>query len=798
MTSGRSGLIALVVWWTSSAALGQDLIIRGDVQVIGGRRIAVINDLTPTRSQSGDTSGEATLKVDPELESILQKAERYQADGNYTVACQLWQIVLERSGDTLYTNDGQSYFSMVEQVERILASLPEEGLRAYRITADAQARQWLAQAESPDDRRVLGEVVRKYFISSVGDDAAFRLACLDLDQMDFVGALRLLTKILHLHPDPTPSAEELLPRIALCQVMVGNLREARATIEQLPARARTARQAGGLADQMVTAAEAGRDTGFGRMQTHSFVEFRLSPDIPAHLRTGHLYAQWQSYMEPTKDGSTTYQPADAVGRVLEVQPDSLSAVANSVTSGERNLIDAWNANGWRPAGIALIDNGLVFHRAPANVTVWSANGGTAPVWRSVWISQFELDDATRHLQNLQRAYGGRVGPTIGRAGREGMESDASMQLFGDVIQQAMTIAHGRLYVLEGKRVTGKSSEKRGAQNQVGFNFNAAPRRGRKNFLTAYELTTGRVLWTLPSDTTPVVTDGGPEAQRESPFLSGGGFMGPPVAFGTWLLVPVTHSGAIHVYAIDPNQEGRTIWQTFLCDEPETGADVWSPIQLTLSGSDLFVATGLGVVFILDPTTGMVRFAQRYARQGTANTALRNINYNAPARLDFDGWSEDIVIPYGREMICFVSDSNRIFSLDRTTGRIIWETDIKPLGHKIDYILGIHNHVLYAAGRKTMIAIDLLGEGRMLWGGEECFGGGRSLGRGLLTRSGLYIPVQDSIWHFSLEGKNSRAHVLGTTTVDMGTGAPVGNLSTDGRHLWATGGYRLYRLEQMTP
>ncbi|HMP80641.1 MAG TPA: tetratricopeptide repeat protein, partial [Pirellulaceae bacterium] len=426
--------IALLVsaWGLNGGPIAccQDLIIRGDVQIIQGRRIAVINDLAQDRRQAEASSSDTLLKVDPELESILQKAERYQEDGNYTVACQLWQIVLERSGDTLFTTDGQTYFSMVEQVERILAALPEEGLRTYRITADAQARQVMAQASSADDRQALSEVVRKYFVSSIGDEAAFRLACLDLDQHDFVGALRLLTKIRDLHPDPTLSDEELLPRIALCQAMIGNLDDARQTIEQLPARARGARVAGGMAEQLVAAMEQGRETGFGRMQSDAFLAFRRAPDVPAAMRQGRLYSAWQFFLEPPKDGSTVFQSADAVGRILELTPDTMATAANTVASSERNLIDAWINKGWRPAGELQLREGLVVYRTPANVTAWPAEGGQRATWRSVWLNQFELDDATRQLQNLQRAYGGRTGLS-GRAAREGMDSEASVQLYGD-------------------------------------------------------------------------------------------------------------------------------------------------------------------------------------------------------------------------------------------------------------------------------------------------------------------------------------------------------------------------------
>jgi hypothetical protein len=189
---------------------------------------------------------------------------------------------------------------------------------------------------------------------------------------------------------------------------------------------------------------------------------------------------------------------------------------------------------------------------------------------------------------------------------------------------------------------------------------------------------------------------------------------------------------------------------------------------------------------------MVRFAQRYDRVGKKNRKMQQF-YGQAERMDYEGWSEDIVIPYGRQMICFVSDSNRIFSLDRNTGQLVWETDMNPLGYKVDYLLGIVGDTLYAAGTETIIAFDLRGEGRMLWGGDRAFGAGRSLGRGIVTPDAIYMPVDDKIWKLSLTGENGQPQRLAVVHVDLGIETSVGNLASDGNSLWAHQGTRLIRM-----
>ena len=155
------------------------------------------------QTRSVDPESGAVLKTDPDLEASLETAERFKNDGNYRVATQLWQAVLQRSGDALYSSDGIVYFSLVRQVEQILSELPPEGLAAYRVIADAEAKEIMAQARGPNDVTALNQVVRQYFISSLGDEAAFQLGSIYLDRFDFIGARRMFEKIVKQYPDPS-------------------------------------------------------------------------------------------------------------------------------------------------------------------------------------------------------------------------------------------------------------------------------------------------------------------------------------------------------------------------------------------------------------------------------------------------------------------------------------------------------------------------------------------------------------------------------------------------------------------
>lgn len=754
-------------------------------QVIRGIRPAIpagdlIDDVEDKTAEEQNSSGGATLKTDPDLESILKKAERYQQDGNYSVACQLWQAVLERSGDTLYSLDNRTYYSMIEQVEKTLAGLPPEGLQVYRITADAAARQILAQAPRPDDPQALNEVVRKYFVSSVGDDAAFALACQALDRFDFVGALRLLKKIQKQHPDSSIPGLEVASRLGLCQILMGDLAGAKDTLTGTNYDEANTDQRIQAVRELLAKAKSGGSAGFEGVQAANFRNYRLGLSLPAGYLAADLMAIWQSYLEP----NDLYNAGDRTDRVL--RQVSSATMEDTVNSQERSQVEKWQELGWRPTGELLLAGNKVIFRSPIDVSAWNTELTEQSAWRSLWMSSYEADDATRMSQMIRMNYGGRAG---GKSRKP--ETVGQTLSFGDRIHSQMSVNGELLCTIEGQHPDTVSH--RLGKNQ-GIPWNSTFRRTRNNFLCAYEVSTGRLLWTLPQANSPGTPQPAPVEQggKEAEFLQSGGFMGPPVQFGNALLVPVNQGGAINIYALDLKRQGRTLWKTFLCDEPDTGAEPWAPIQLSLDGSDLFAPTGMGVVFVLDPATGAIRFAQRYERAGAKNDTFRNIGYQIN-RMDFDGWSEDLIIPYGRQMICFASDANRIFAIDRNSGQLIWETDMNPLGQKLDYVLGIANDKLYAAGRQTIIAFDLRGEGRMLWGGDDLFGGAISGGKGVLTPDGLYVPVNDTVWKFGLDGKGGRADKQAAVHVTLPVGAPVGNLLSDGQRLWAHQGTRIVAL-----
>jgi outer membrane protein assembly factor BamB len=348
---------------------------------------------------------------------------------------------------------------------------------------------------------------------------------------------------------------------------------------------------------------------------------------------------------------------------------------------------------------------------------------------------------------------------------------AEVLLFGDRIHQSMSISNGVVYSLEGKSISETSATR--PTSAKPFQWGVSPRRTRNNWLTAYSAAGGKVKWTRTASDED--KEGGSDV----------GFLAAPVPCGNLLLAPVTDGGTMWLFALSAD-DGKTVWKSYLCDEPQGGASAWSPVALAVEGREAYLTVGCGVIFAVDAVGGTVRWAIRYQRDGKPNNMMRQMygqQYNA--MLDFSGWDDDVVIPYGRALIVMSSDCDKLLSIDRRTGDLLWESPrTSPFGPAASYCLGVNGRGLFVAGKNVVRRYDIP-SGRLIWEREI----GDSLGRGCVTDDAVYVPVKDSIVKFDAEKGRELIQVGVALTNDD----PVGNLFSDGEKLWVAGAGRVYAM-----
>lgn len=782
----------------------------GQAQVVFGNQ-----PFGPVESTDESAINLATLQTDPELESILEKAKRFQADGNFRVATKLMQAVLERSGDALYSDDEWVYFSLVRQVEQQLAALPEEGLAAYRIEADAEARAMIAAGERGDLANALSQVVSRYFVSSVGDEAAVRLGRLYLDRYDFVSARRVFEKALQ-HPNLSIERNQILSCVALCDLFLNDVESAKQGTQQLLENQPNLRLAQLVADEIedvesgeVELVSVRRSQGDNwDMPLGSSDRYGVGLAVNDRMLNDNLVATFQYYYEP----SVRFLPSTKLlGQFLAGSRSHGVEVVKTQGTIEKKMIAARRKHNWRPTGMLLFGPDQVYLKNATNllalkkselpidskVRLGGALGESKISWRSLWNNVFAIDAGTTARSQLVT----RLRHRMRRSTKNDNPTPSKLyeiRSYGDTIAAQFSIHNDVLYSIEGQPDRGTANSRKTSGVKQDFLYGQTFARVRNNFLVAYDLAQdGKVLWTIPRESSSEEkTIDDPEANAAAEkFLTQGGLMGAPVGYQNIIIAPVNINGAIWIYGFDPSAEGATLWKSHLCDEPATGANAWSAINVSIDGSDVLVASGLGVVFVLDAATGQIRIARRYERDGQPDNVLGSVSWPGTKKTIFNqGWSSDTIIPYGRQMICFRSDASEIESIDRETGKTLWKNDLNFVSRKLDYLLGVFDGVLYAAGPETIVAYDL-DKRQHVWGGDDMFEGDVSMGKGMITPQGIFVPAGKQILHFDLmpQEMTTQPKPARKISVDLG-GANVGNLFSDGDRFWVHGGNRIYALE----
>ncbi|MCI0359731.1 MAG: PQQ-like beta-propeller repeat protein [Planctomycetaceae bacterium] len=735
-----------------------------------------------------DFPGGAALKTDAEQARLLKRAEQCVEDGRLDLAAVLWQKVLDEAGDTLMVSRVQPkqdfpsstkllmYSSLSEEVERTLGKLPKEALDTYRIAADGEAKAVMAAAGPDKEEEALATIVRRFFLSSHGDDAAYKLACIALDRHDFVGASRLLSRILERHPDPSIPRGDLLLRLAVASAHM----EDKATAEASLTRASSApgiRPPSELVD-LVRQDVAQRAAVANAAISSASKDWHM--DLGNPLRNGHMPALPEGATSRTLSELWVQDfPLAMSGQNMMNQYGMPGMGGIVVFSGRmggqpnqpqplsrEDMVNRWRENAWRPTPQLLFDGGKVYIKSPDRLTCYSTAAlDDRPVWRSLWRNQYQLDGMSQMLAMMAMNYG-----NMQMMSNSKPRTTAEIMLFGDRVHQSMSIAGGVIYSLEGKAI----SESAAAQPNAGMRqpqWGVTPRRSRGNWLTAYSAGGGKVKWTRTASDED--KEGGMDV----------GFLAAPVACGNLLLAPVTDGGTIWLFAMGAD-DGKTVWKSYLCDEPQGGASPYAPVAMAVEGREAYLTVGCGVIFAVDAVGGTVRWAIRYSRDGKPNNLMRNYGY-AMMTLDLSGWDDDVVIPYGRALVVMSSDCDKLLAIDRRTGELLWESPrTSPFGPAASYCLGVNGRGLFVAGKNIVRRYDIP-SGRLVWEQET----GDSLGRGCVTDDAVYIPVKDSIVKFDAEKGRELAQVGVALTSDD----PVGNLFSDGEKLWVVGAGRVYAM-----
>jgi len=722
------------------------------------------------------------LNINSEHERLLKRADELVRDGRFDLASTIWQRLLDEGGSALLTREQweietadkakyRRYRPVAEELQQTIARLPKQGLVIYRAQADPEARAILTAADGKGREAALREVVRRYFLSSWGDDAALELASRLLDRHDFVGATRYLNQIDVLYPDPSVGQGEVLLRLAVASAHVGDAAGAESALVRLEALrsgkppARLVEAVRANVSRPVLALAAAKCDGWPMRLGTPAGDGHMAP-LPASYTATGLADGWYDELIDLSTLGDALLPSGARRNSPSLSPES----------NREAMIDRWIKSDRMPVGQVLVKDGHVFYKANNRVVCRDlATGklkwlGWENAYQPVVPSAYQMSGWV-NMHRLHRTPAGAAGALL---------SAAEIQLLGDRVHGGLSLAGNVLLAIESApaETTAEMLQRRRFPQQ-GMPVLV---RQRENRLTAYEASTGKLKWVRPA--------GEKEAAGEPAAKAG--FLAAPVPFAKQLLVPIVENGTVWLASLEL-ETGRTTWRTMICEEPEGGCSTWAQAGVAVSGGDVYVATGAGVVAALDALSGSVHWMATYPR----NTMVFNPYQPAvqrprnPTEL-VRCWQDDVVIASGSQLLVMPSDADEILALDRRNGELRWKTARAPTNEPAaaDYCLGVLGECLYVAGPKVVRCYKISG-GALKWEYPLT----ASNGRGLLTEDAIYVADGFDVVRLDPRiGPEVQRRELARARVVTPTGETLGNLFSDGTQIIVHGLLRTYVLE----
>lgn len=735
------------------------------------------------------------VKTDADAEMLLERAEAFAEQGRYDLASRLWQEAIDQSSDALIerpewrdrTFQGHTYYQlrpMIEEIETSMARTIKGGLEAYQLKIDGDARVLLARSSLETRESALAEVILRYFLSSIGDEAAFELGCLKMERGEFLPAVRLFTKILEEYPQPSVDRVQVQIRLAGSLARSGNARQALEIVEALYEAHPEHRRILALVRQDIEAVDErrGEDSlADSVLTTPAGVQTSLARSrLPERLQT--VWTQHFDLRLPPDWPVLPESPRDALPKIRDPYQN---ARRTAPAPEPPALIDRWQEL-FMPVGQILVREGRLFFKTDDRLVACDSATGNLQ-WlgfrNSLVLDEHTQTGAARNL----RARSASTAPYP--------STPEEYLLFGDMVNQSMTLAGDTIYVLQGDPLDFKDETEAAAPEVPNIRIQRGriagranvPGRFRANRLVAYDAGSGKLQWYRTAD------EASDPDLPHLPIKGRAGFSRAPLPYGSLLLVPVHEESSLWLTGLD-RETGETLWRTFLCDEPAGETQGLSVVSLSVAAGEAYVGSGAGLLFSVDAISGKLNWAVRYPRKvkDEVVTAANTQVFRAAGYLELpqalDGWDQDRLLAHGNEIMVASTDFDQLFSLNRRTANLAWEAPRQPFRSEdpSNYILAAHGGLVYAAGAHTVRCYQARG-GKMVW---ETVLPEESFARGALTPEAVYVPLKDSIVQLDpLTGElAARAQVTPPSANE-----PVGNLFTDGERLIVFGLKKVYAL-----
>lgn len=694
------------------------------------------------------------------------------AAGKAAAASEDWAQAAARFQEVL--NYPEDYFGadgepagLKARVDALLAAMPAAGRDAYERLYGTQARGLYDEASQAGDVGALRAVVRQYFYTEAGRDAAIDLAERHADGGDMLAAARLYDRLAG-HPALGSSQRPaILLRSAVAWWIVGTGEAAQVRL------AERARLAPGADAQ--TSVPAGMD------QALEWLSTTLPQDAAPDATTYHVTVFRGN---PSRNSATS--PAVPVGDIQWSHPvidefDSafpefstrIEDVQQRLIALERRLSDPdADEHMLLPAGIPLIANGIVVVHGPGTVKAFSLSTGEL-LWPSA-----HIDETFHHFVD------GRWEPEE-EWHKANLDLFLAQRTWRDLSAASLSTDGAYVYaVFDGGMISSMSQAALNLPDLATHPLAPHP----YNRLVAIELVHGRLKWSA----------GGPSG----PFpdeLAGVYFLGAPLPLDGELYCLVEDRGQVRLLVLDAakaaadpqHPANAVVWSQPLYNPDVNLSNAWlgterrmAGLTPTAAGDVVVCPTGESTVVAVDRTTRSLLWTREYREPAASSPhqalAIRMMLARQQQRgrmedqlieelLQPDHWADCAPVITGQSVLLTPPDANDLVCLDLLDGTERWR---QPRGDRL-FIAGVHGNNVILVGMRQVEALQLA-TGEPGW--ESAVPISRPAGRGFRHGRFYVLPLASGgIVTIDLD----RARIAASSQIDFPEG-PGNLVASDGR------------------
>lgn len=669
--------------------------------------------------EAGDQNAEPPVEQSPDSESVsgvylpsdrtlsraMTRARDRLGEREFHQSLTFLQEMLSKEEDTFLDQwDGPAdRLGLKATARRLIGELPTEGRDAYELLHGATARRQLEAALTSGDQDGLAQVVRQFYHTTAGYEAALVLAQLEADRGHHLAAAQLYQELL----DAPQAAAQFEPQLsvmaAINHLAAGEPELATSALKALAERSPGVKLELGGQQSTLPAADADLIAWLS--------QFVGQPLAPTRAEANWLTAHGDPSRNAQYPGGPPHLRARWQARVIN-EPN-----AETYLSDKARLLNQRGVAAM-PGARPLAVGDIVLMRTPQNIVAVDWQSGKR-IWETRDDDGLDSDQLRASLtsEREEEASDGGINPL-------------DQRIWDDTLASSLSSDGKRVFVVRGLTVSNQE-ESQAIQVVPGFGGGMISATQTTNQLTAFDLETqGKLIWEL---------DG---SRAEGP-LAGAFFLGTPLAIDNTLFVMAEIRSAVYLLALAP-QSGELRWQQQLVGlEQGIGLD---PIRRlagsapSYAGGILVCPTGAGAVVAVDVVKREFVWVYRYPRDASSLAGFRNLwqqpDQNHPPRASAKWQDNSVIIAEGKVFLT-PPESAEMFCLDLRTGALAWK-------HRASDALfaGCVNHGFVLLIGTDAVEALRVNDGTPAWKDESIPlpSGVLPAGQGYLSEDHYYLPL----------------------------------------------------------